>query len=195
MKALIGAGILVGLVIVLALGWFFMGMHYRNREVELRNEISSKQKANEASFDTTWKIISQQAQVTENYKESFRQIYVDLMNARHMEAGGTFMKWIKEANPKFDSSMFKKLMSSIEGNRTKFQRDQVELLALSTEHNNILGTEPGRWFVGDRKKIDVVIVTSTKSDEAFKTGKEDDVDLFKKKTEPVSTTPAPVEKK
>jgi len=37
------------------------------------------------------------------------------------------------------------------------------------------------WFVGGRGKIDVQIVTSTRAEAAFETGKDDDTDLFKKK--------------
>jgi hypothetical protein len=195
MKAIFGVGILVGLVVIAGLSWFFMGMHYRNREVELRNAITAKQKYNESVFDNTWKIVQQQAQVADQYKEAFKEIYKGLMEGRHYEAGGQFMKFIKEANPKFDVGLYKKLMTSIEGQRAIKLRNDGELLTLKQEHDNVIGTEPSSWFVGSRGKIDVVIVTSTVTNEAFKTGKEDDIDLFKKKTEPVSNPPVPAEKK
>ena len=40
-------------------------------------------------------------------------------------------------------------------------------------------TWPGSMFVGNRPEIEIAIVTSTKTEETFKTGKEDDVEVFK----------------
>ena len=49
----------VAIVLVLVAVWFFMGMHYRNAEVGLRNGVTAQQKVNEASHDTMWKILQQ----------------------------------------------------------------------------------------------------------------------------------------
>lgn len=175
MKALIG----IGSVVILALVGVFMYMSYSNSEVRLRNAVTAQQTANETSFDTCWKIIQGQAQVAEKYKDSFKEIYIGLMEGRHYEKGGALMKFITEANPAFDIKLFEKVSNSIEVQRTAFMRDQQKLIDLKREHDNVRMTAPGSWFVGSRPPVEIKIVTSTKTGEAFKSRKEDDIDVFK----------------
>lgn len=182
-------GLLVGVVSVVAMLLVVVCMYatYSNAEVRLRNRIGAQQKKNEAVFDNTWKIIQQQAGVTSEYKDSFRQVYADIMNARYSKGDGSLMKWVQEHNPNFDSSLFKKLMTSIEVQRTIFTREQTALLDLKREHDDILQTIPSSLFVGGRPPIEVKIVTSSKTTESFSTGEDNDVDLFKRSP---STTPS-----
>lgn len=181
----LGCGGLLLVAIVFGVIGVMMYFSASNSEVGLRNQITAQQKVNEVSFDNTWKILQQQASIKDDYKESFRQIHVELMQGRHYEAGGTFMKWIKEANPKFDVSIFKNLINSIASERKTFERNQAKLLDLQRQHNDLLTQAPSSWFVGSRPKIDVKIVTSTKTEKTFETGKEDDIDLSPKKKEAV----------
>lgn len=175
MKALIGVGVLVVLVATV----FIMYASYSNSEVRLRNAVVAQQKANETSFDTCWKIIQQQAQVADQYKNGFKEIYVALMEGRHYEKGGTLFKFITEANPNFDVRLYENISNSIEGQRIVFKRDQQKLIDLKREHDNMLTTIPSAWFVGSRSPVDIKIVTSTKTTEAFDSGREDNLDLKK----------------
>lgn len=178
MKGLIVGLIGLGVAVVLGAILLFMYVGYSNSEVQLRNQITAKQKANEASFDTCWKIIKQQAQVAETYKDGFKEIYVGLMEGRHYEKGGALMKFITEANPAFDIRLFEKVSNSIEAQRTSFLRDQQQLLDLKREHDNLLDVLPGSIFVGGRPRIEVKIITSGATQETFRTGEENDVDVF-----------------
>lgn len=176
MKALIGLGAIVLLVGIVAL----MYVSASNSEVRLRNAVTAQQKANETSFDTCWKIIQQQAQVTDKYKDGFKEIYTGLMEGRHYEKGGSLFKFVTEANPNFDVQLFVKLSTSIEAQRTVFKRDQQKLIDMKREHDNLLTTIPSTWFVGSRPPVDIKIVTSSKTDDAFRSGKEDDINLSPK---------------
>ena len=159
-----------------------MWMSYSNGEVRLRNQVAAQQKANETSFDTCWKVISQTAQIADQYKDSFKDIYSSLMEGRYGNArGGALMSWIKESNPEFSDKLYLKVAAAVEGQRTVFKRDQQKLIDLKREHDNLLMTMPSSWFVGSRPPVEIQIVTSTKTDVTFTTGKEDDVDLFGKK--------------
>lgn len=170
----------VGAVLALGLMFGLMYMSYSNSEVRLRNAVTAQGKANETSFDTCWKIIQGQAQVSEKYKDSFKEIYVGLMEGRHYEKGGNLMKWITEANPAFDIKLFEKVANSIEAQRTAFMRDQQKLIDLKREHDNLLTTMPGSWFLGGRPPVEIKVVTSSKTEKTFQDGKDDDVDVFKK---------------
>lgn len=175
-------GLLVG---ALGVGGIFLVMglmyaSYSNAEVRLRNQLVAQQKKNEAVFDNTWKIIQQQAGVAEHHKDAFKDIYATMMDARYSQSGGEAMRWIQEHNPQFDSSLFSKLMTSIEAQRTIFTREQTKLLDLKREHDNLLQTLPASFFVGSRAPVEVTIVTSGKTTQSFETGQDNDVDLFKK---------------
>lgn len=170
----------VGAVLVLGLMFGLMYMSYSNSEVRLRNAVAAQSKANETSFDTCWKVIQGQAQVADKYKDSFKDIYVGLMEGRHYEKGGDLMKFITEANPAFDVKLFEKVSNSIEAQRTAFMRDQQKLIDLKREHDNLLTTMPGSWFLGSRAPVEIKIVTSTKTEKTFQSGKDDETDVFKK---------------
>lgn len=156
---------------------------YNNREVRLRNDITASQNANQVVYDRVWKVIQQQAGVTDKYSEDFRKIYREIMDARNPTGQGTLVKFITEANPNFDSSIFRTLMTSIEGNRRDFEMAQRTLLDKKREHDNLLGTFPASLYMAilGRQPINVTLVTSDRTEEAFRSGKDNNLDLFPKK--------------
>lgn len=179
-------GALVGILAAffLLLIPLLMYVSYSNQEVRLRNALSAQQKSNEAVFDNTWKILKQQAGVADHHKTAFKEIYSDLMHGRYDNGGGQMMKWVQEHNPQFDSSLFSKLMTSIEAQRTIFTREQQKLIDLKREHDDLLMTIPSSVFVGGRPAVQIVVVTSGKTEESFSTGRDDDVDLFQNQQSP-----------
>jgi beta-lactam-binding protein with PASTA domain len=164
----------VGLLLIV-----FMWMNYSNSEVRLRNAIVAKQKDNQNEMDAMWKNISQTAQVADKDRQSLMQIFNGYAQARSGEGDNqAIFKWIKESVPNVDTKTFQNLQNIIVSQRDGFKFRQKELLDLNREHDNIIDTYPSHLFVGGRGKIDVVIVTSTRTDNAFKTGKDDDTKLF-----------------
>ena len=95
-------------------------MSYNNSEVALRNEVEANIQDLENVYDKMWKIISQKAQISQEYKSSFDEIYTHIMDARYDKGDGTLMKWIQESNPNFDVSLYKDLAQSVEILRTEF---------------------------------------------------------------------------
>jgi hypothetical protein len=103
------------------------------------------------------------------------------MDARNPDGQAKLVKFVKEANPNFDSSLFKQLMTSIEANRRDFEREQKTLIDIHAEHTRLFRRFPSSMYLGflDRKELTIQLVTSTRTDNAFQTGKDDDTDLFK----------------
>lgn len=163
-------GILV-LLVVLIVGACWLSA--ANREAGLRNRFAAQQKANEASFDAMWKILQQKGGVADKYKEAFKEIFPKLIEGRYRDGGGGLMKMIVESNPKFDASLYKGLSASIEGERKRFLKDQQVLLDIKREHDDVRTRFPSRLFVGGVQPLDAVIVTSEKTADAFRTGKEE----------------------
>lgn len=176
----IAGAILAGLFIVIMFFWI-VGVY--NSEARMRNTIVAKQKDNTSEFDSMWKKIDQVAQVTDMQKEALKDIIVSHAKARTgtEENKNLLMKWVQESVPNVDQSTFTKLMNVITSSRDGFAFRQKELLDLSREHNNLLTVFPGSMVLSilGKQPIDVTIVTSTRTENVFKTGKDDDVNLRK----------------
>ncbi len=177
-------GLMIGLAVVGVLifsilvgGCMYMGAH--NSEVSLRNAINAKQKDNTSEFDNMWKKISQVAQVTDAQKDALKEIFVQHAAARTTGGGGV-MKWIQESVPNVDTSTFNNLQNIITSSRDGWTMRQKELVDLKREHDNVLTMFPSNIFVGSRGKIEVQIVTSGRTKDAFTTGEDENIDVFQR---------------
>ena len=175
----------VSALALLFLTWFFMSISYTNREAELRSLYTNSLYKNEAGYDAMWKIINQTSQVPKQYSQDFKDAYTSMLSAGNGTDGSSAMKNLFAVAsgmnpPKLDSSLYRKVQDVIESERTKFLNAQNDVLAIKNEHDILRTTFPGKLFVGNVKPLPKVIVTSTKTNEAFQTGRDDDVELFKK---------------
>ena len=158
-----------------------MGMYfsYNNQEVALRKQAEAQRGKVEGTFDAMWKIISQQAQVSDQYKEAFKEIYPDLISGRYKD-NNTLMKWVQESNPNFDTRLYNTLMQTIEVQREQFKKSQERMLDLIREHETLCETYPSKWFITNTTPIEYTVISSTKTKYTMETGVDDDVELFKK---------------
>jgi len=175
---------IVGILVLIALvgGCSVIGTY--NQEVSLRATIEQKQTDNKNEMDNMKKKICQVAQVSEKAMESLKDIVCGYAEARKGgENPNLIMNWIKESVPNVDTSTFNNLQNIIAGSRDAFTMRQKELLDLKREHDKLLRSFPSNVILSmfGRKPIDVTIVTSTKTEEAFKTGRDDETDVFQKK--------------
>ena len=119
--SLIGGGFII-------LSLIFMYASYNNTEITLRKKVEAQQTVCKGNFDKMWKIITQKGQVAEKYKDSFKDIFVSIMDGRYKTGGGELMKWIQESNPNFDPSIYLDLSRSIENQRTEYFTEQEKLI-------------------------------------------------------------------
>jgi len=166
--------------VFLAVIIFFMYASASNTEVRLKNQGSAQEQLCKNNFDNMFKTIAQVAQVSEQYKESFKEIYIPLIEGRYKDEN-LLMKWVTESNPNFDTKLYDKLVDVIESKRNGFELEQKKLVSIVQEHNNLLETMPSSWFVGGRPHLQVTYVTSSKTKEVYRTGEDNDIDLFPKK--------------
>jgi len=177
-KTFLVIAVLIGApLIILAILW--AGAH--NSEVSLRNQFNGQAKVNESSFDKVWKILANNASVATTERESFRKTYTEIMQAQKGVAGnGQLASFLTQSKIEITPDLFRKLMNTIESQRESFHRDQQKLIDLKREHDDIRMRIPSTWFVGGRPELELKIVTSSKTDEAFTTGQDNNVDLFNK---------------
>jgi hypothetical protein len=157
-----------------------MAMGYKNTAVELREQAVAQEKANEVFYDKVWKVLAQKAELTAKYPDDFKDIFVNLMDARYGADKGSnpAFKWIQEQNPNFSAEMYKDLADSISAERSGFARVQTKLIDIKREHDVLRQRMPSKWFLSSEEELIIKIVTSTKTSKVFADGKDDEVKLF-----------------
>lgn len=170
----------ITLLTVLVFGLVTVGMYfsYNNTDARLRAQAEAQVGKIESVHDKMWKVLQQKAQISNEYKTSFAEIYPQLIEGRYSQGDGSLMKWITEANPTFDTSLYKDLMLSVELLRTEFQKSQERMLDIIREHNVLLTSMPSKWFVSNTERIEYTVISSTRSKTVMETKIEDDVNLF-----------------
>ena len=163
------------LVVICSIAYF----SYNNAEIRLRKEAYAQKDKVEGVYDKMWKVIQQKAEVSNEYKEAFKEIYPELIAGRYSNGGGGFMMWIQENNPNFDTSLYKDLMSAIEVYRTEFQKSQERMIDIIRERETLITVFPSRWFITNKEPIDYTVISSTRSKQTMENGLDDEVDLFK----------------
>ena len=159
-------GILISVIAaiaILGLTYFFMSVSYQNDEIRYVNQFKAEEQKIELTYDNMWKSIQQIAQVTDNYKESFKDIYVQITDKRYSKDNGVLMKWITESNPQFDIKLYDKLASMIEVERKRFMNAQTKIVDIVREHNNMLDVIPSKWFLGSCERLEYEVISSSKS--------------------------------
>jgi len=177
-KSIIVGVILLSLASIVAI----IGVSASNNEIKIRSKITAQKEVCEAYYDKLWKVIAQKAQVAEQYKGAFKEIYPQLIEGRYgNDSGGSLMKWVQESNPNFDVSLYKDLMNSIEAERAGFFMEQQILVDLNNEHRIIRQTFPSSLFIGSRPDITITIISSEATKKVMETGMENDIELFNTK--------------
>jgi len=190
-------------LVVLVIALFLSMTHWYDTATQLENATSAQYKDNQSTYDAMWKTIKEVAQVPEQYKEDFKQVLVADTAAKFGPNGSTAtMQWFKERNINFDSSMYRKIQDVIESERQDFKRSQTMLLdkqrkvadltqsywgGVMAKHYDFPRTMrgetvPPKDLDGDGKLtvLDYPIVTSVRTQKAFATGQDDEVQVFNK---------------
>jgi hypothetical protein len=172
---------IVGLIVagILAVG-IIGGVYfsYSNSEIRLRNAIAQKQRDNQSELDNLQKKIAQAGQVTKAQWDAIKDIVVGNSQARTAGGAGSLATLVREAVPSTSQIDSRQFLTIITSSRDAFTMRQKEILDMKREHDNILTTFPGSLICGGRPPIEVVIVTSDRAEENFRTGKDNDIDAF-----------------
>ncbi len=176
-KTLITVGIIAAVGILIG-GMYFT---YSNAEIRQRSLVNAKQKDNQSELDNTIKTIAQSAQVTDAQTKALKEIIIGNATARK-SGSGSLATMVQEAVPNLDQSTktFQNLQNQIVAARNSWTMQQKELIDLQREHHNMLTIFPSSLFVGSRPEIQIIIVTSDRTEESFRTGKDNDINVFGK---------------
>lgn len=174
--------IAIAVIVPLLLGALVIGgaaIGTYNSAAGLKNTYEMKVKDNSSEFDNMWKKISQVCQIADSKKDAFKEIFNGYATARTPEGAGKVMLWVKEQAPNADLKIFDNAQNIIVSSRDGWTFRQKEMVGIAEQYNAMLVKFPSNIFLGlfGFQKIDPKVITSTRTDEAFKTGKDDDVSL------------------
>ena len=151
-------------------------------EIKLRNLAKAEIEKVEIIHDEVFKVISQGAQVTTEYREGFEEIYTKIMEGRYSGGSqdGSLMKWIQENNPEFTPDLYKKLMVDIEVLRGKFAKQQIRVEDIIREHNNLIQDPLKSMLLKNTAPIEYIVISSAVTKKVIETREDNEIDLFKK---------------
>lgn len=177
-KNVITTIVIVAVFAIVGFTLFSVGVSYQNQEVRYVNQFKAENQKIEAVYDNMWKSIKQIAEVSDKYQDSFKDIYVQITDARYNKDNGVLMKWITESNPNFDPSLYQKLAGVIEVERKRFLNAQTKIIDIVREHNNMLDVIPSKWFLSGREYLEYEVISSSRSKQVMDTRMDDDVQVF-----------------
>lgn len=168
-------------IVLLVIGFFVAGT--LNKEQDLRARFEKKQHDQALIFDDMWKTIEQEAQVSVEYRDSFEKIYPAIMKGRYGNArGGALMSWVQESKIDFSPALFQDLMDTIKVKRTQLLKVQQSLTLIQAEQSNLMNKLPTSavFVVFKRQPFNLKLITSTRTEDVVKTGRDDNIDVFHK---------------
>lgn len=176
--ALVGCG-LVG---VIGTASYVYGI--REKAIDIETNFEAQVSVNKSMHDKMWKIISQKAQIKDSYAEDFGKNFSAIMEGRYGNPdnrSNSMMLWIQEKNPDFSIDLYKDLSQAVEAQRTEFHGVQARMIDLKREHDRLLKGTISQFAMFGKTELKLQLVTSGRTENAFNTGKDDDVELSKKK--------------
>jgi len=177
-------GVVLALLCVPVLIVGAMLVSTNNQCVTQEATLNALKQQSASQYDTFWKSVKEVAQVPSQYSKDMKETYQGIMDGRYKDKN-PLMNWIKESNPNFDSSMYKQVQQVIESGRNDFKDTQKQMIDGAREYKTYVGKFPTSLLAGfvgypKIKWEDFEPVTSDRTDGAFKTRKDEAVDVFNK---------------
>ena len=185
-KAISPAWIVLGVLGVLIVGLVIAYVSANNTGNRYERNI-------EASFTESQNVLGQHAPkireaigVTKVQTKAVEDVITGANQSRYGADGSkATMQWITEQNPNLDQSTFNRIVAMIEAGRNDFQRAQSRTIDQNRAYKTALGNMPGSFFLHMAgyptadylsKNYDQIVMSGHASD-AFKTRRDDGVDL------------------
>ena len=169
----------VGLLVVGTIGAVGIIGYYistRNQAINYEQQFEACKSECKTSLDNAWKTIQGKYQLKNDYATEMKSMIDAAVVGR---SGGSLFKMVTETMPGLDASIYKDVMATIEGKRDQFKRSLDTQIAIKKEHQMLRLSFPSSLVAGGRPELVLMLVTSDKTEEAFKTGVENDIELKK----------------
>lgn len=169
--------ICVGAIVLITVVLYFI---YNNKEVALRKESEAQRGKVKAVRDQMFKVLQEKANVSTEYRDAFEKVFPEIMRGRYGKDNNDMMKWIVEANPNFDTSLYHQVMNAVEVQRQLFTSEQARMLDIINQRATLLEQYPSKWFVKNKDKINYTVISSTDTNNVVDSGIDDFTMTFNK---------------
>lgn len=175
---------IIAFAAILFIGLFSSVTSVSNSEVDLSNRFKQKMDERTAFYDKMWKTIAQKSQIAVKNDSSFVRNVNIIMSGRK-DSQGVVMKWVQESNPNANydqvAALYADLSRTIEGERDGFFMQEKMIMDIVLAHDNIMTQFPSGFILSSFMGRDRLIykpITSDKTDDVIKTGKDNDTKVF-----------------
>ena len=177
---------LVGFFAFLVIGAISIAMYalsVRSSANRMEKNVVYQYEQNKNNYDKMWKTFKETAGVTSMYTEDIERVFKSAIQGRYGEGGSkAVFQMLKEQNPNFDQSMYKRLQEIVEAGRADFEENQKIFLDKKKQYATFLDEIPegliAAFFGFPKVNLDSYnIVTSDRTEGTFKTGKDDEIKL------------------
>ncbi len=174
------AVVIAGVLGIVGMVGIFNVISIKNQDVELTNQFDAEIENNKIVYTKVLNIISGKANVAITDRNSFGEIYGNLMDSRAEATGSAAMAWVKEQNPQMTNELFLEVSQAIEVQRSEFARVQRRMVDIKREHDNLRERFPTSIVMGwiGAVELELQLVTSTAVENAFESGVDDDTNPF-----------------
>lgn len=182
MKKIITISIIIGIVII---GGIILANFagFSNDENELRRTYEQKISERTAFYDKMWKLLKDKSKITLKMDTSFHKMINEIMTNRK-DGEQIMMKWVTESNPgvTFDkvAEAYESLSRTLEAEREGFFNQEKVLQDIVKQHTILITNYPGSIYncFFNRKLLDYKPITSDRTDDVMKTGKDNQSMVF-----------------
>lgn len=180
----LGAVVLVIILAVTAIGIYASYANLGNRSEQ--NLIAARDNAKNILAQYGQKVL-ESVQVADMYSEKLKEIVVGAIEGRYGEGGSAAVTQVlTEANINLDPAQFIQVQRLIEAGRNDFQAAQERQIDIRRQYQTDLGTFFGGFVLGVAgypkiKLSDFDIVSTARTDQAYKTKQEETLSIFNKK--------------
>lgn len=174
---------------ILALFLFVFGgcgvytLNLANQDASQKVEFNQKFDERTAFYDNMWKTVKEKSAVALRNDSSFQTVVNSIMEQRK-DSEGLFMKWVTESNPAATfgevSSLYKDLSRTIEAKRDQFFEQEKMMQDIKRENDYLFVRQPQALILGllGRKPLEYKPITSDKTDNVIRTGKDNETLLL-----------------
>lgn len=171
---------LVAFVLLLLIGSSISDI---NKDTRIRNKFKAKITTRTAFYDNLWKQIAQAGKVVVK-ADSSNTKNLNIIMSNRKDTQGLMMKWVTESNPNASFSEITKLYSNllrvIESNRNQLYTLEQELTDIVREDEDLVSQFPNNiiFAIIGRPALQYKPITSDRTDDVIKTGKDNNVEVF-----------------
>jgi len=180
MKNLIAAGIVVGGIAAIGITSYISAYNTGNR---LERTIEATFTDNQNVLAQYSNRIAEAAQIPAMQRDDLTAVVTAALEARFGDEGSQAMfQFIQEQNPNIDSTVYVELQRIINAGREDFRVAQTRLIDQKRVYETALGSFwQGTWLnIAGYPQTDLsefLIVTNSRTNEAFSTGQEEAIEL------------------